>query len=982
MNPRSPDFNHLSTEYQQVIKLAQQEHGFEVVPLRELKGGRTAARLYLVSVSINQTQQVEHYILKIDRVHKKAALNEIKRHINAQNGSSKEFVYQHMPKVAYDTEREGVIAIFYSIAGQSLQDIHPLAFFEQSNRLEIIFRETNQILLTNWNAKRRFNQAVHPRSLLDNWLGYRLKAGGNIESFLEEGYYIPPGSEGLLISGNVFPNPYVYARQSDHWEHTRPIDAMVGNQHGDLNIGNILVNFSGDSLEIDDYYLIDFALYKPDMPLLYDQRYLEVSYLLRELERAPFSKWVEFVSRYAVEDMPNPQEVPVDLAGACTVVNAGREAFKRWTEEHHPSLSDDLWGQFLLAGVAAGLNYCNKTSLPETERLAGLIFAAAHMKRYCSKFGTPFPVNVRLLYDPSRETERLEPVQIPPEKEELHHNLPVQLTSFIGREREMQQVKELITREGVYLVTLTGPGGTGKTRLSLQVAHQVLTNFRHGVVFVPLAEISDPGLVISQIAQQLGVREAGGQSLMENLRSYLRGRQTLLLLDNFEQVVEAAPFVAELLAGAPRLKILVTSRTLLNLRGEFEYFVPPLKLPEDEQEEDLTQVESVALFLERARSTSSQFQSSPEVLRPIAEICRKLDGLPLAIELAAARIRVLPPQVILERLSDRLTLLTGGARDLPTRQQTLRNTIDWSYELLEEGEKTLFARLGVFVGGFTFKSADAICSLVDDLDVISGITVLLENSLIRRDQDPGDSARFRMLETIREYALMRLEERGEVDELRKQHADYFTDIMTKVVYEMYSGKGNQWLRWLAREYDNLRAVMSRSLNKPEDLWQAMMVMWALFWFWYRRGYFYEGRRWLEWGLSTPIAQGQNQIRGFGLLFNGIMAMWQGDLSTGLANIDESLKIWHHLEDEQGLGISFLFQGFGLLNQGKNAEARDLLVEALKLFKGLNFPWQVADTLVHLGNAAMGLGDLDDAWERLAEAEKVSRQVGDNWLIAL
>jgi tetratricopeptide (TPR) repeat protein len=206
--------------------------------------------------------------------------------------------------------------------------------------------------------------------------------------------------------------------------------------------------------------------------------------------------------------------------------------------------------------------------------------------------------------------------------------------------------------------------------------------------------------------------------------------------------------------------------------------------------------------------------------------------------------------------------------------------------------------------------------------------------------------------------------------------------MTKVVYEMYSGKGNQWLRWLAREYDNLRAVMSRSLNKPEDLWQAMMVMWALFWFWYRRGYFYEGRRWLEWGLSTPIAQGPNQIRGFGLLFNGIMAMWQGDLSTGLANIDESLKIWRHLEDEQGLGISFLFQGFGLLNQGKNAEARDLLVEALKLFKGLNFPWQIADTLVHLGNAAMGLGDLDDAWERLAEAEKVSRQVGDNWLIAL
>lgn len=982
MNIRSLDFSHLSTEYQQVLRIAEEQHGFKVIPLRELKGGRTAARLYLVSVSFNGTQRVEHLILKIDRVHKKATSNEIQRHLNAKNSALPEFFHQHMADVVYHAEREGVIAIFYSIAGQSLQDIHPLAFFEQSNRLEVIFRETNRILLSKWNATRKFNQAVRPRSLMEKWLGYRLNTGGNIERFLDVNFHIPADTEGLLISGNVFPNPYVYARQSHRWDDIRAMDVMVGNQHGDLNIGNILVNFAGDGLELDGYYLIDFALFKPDMPLLYDQRYLEVSYLLRELERAPFSKWVELVSRYAVEDMPDPQGVPVDLSGVCVVVNAGRDAFKQWVEKFHPSLGDDLWGQFLLGGVAAGLNYCNKVALPETERLAGLIYAAAHMKRYCSKFGTPFPMDVRLLYDPTREAERLETSQFLFERGGIFHNLPVQPTTFIGRGQELEDLKELVTREGVFLVTLTGPGGTGKTRLGLQVAQQVLDSFRHGVVFVPLADISDPDLVISQVAQQLGVREAGGQSLMENLRSYLRGRQTLLLLDNFEQVVGAAPFIAELLAGAPQLKILVTSRTLLNLRGEHEYFVPPLKLPEDEQEDDLSRVESVALFVERARAASSQFQTTQNNLMAVAEICRRLDGLPLAIELAAARVRVFSPQAILERLSDRLALLTGGARDLPARQQALRNTIEWSYDLLEDGEKTLFARLGVFVGGFTLEAANVICNLGDDLDVTLGVEALLENSLIRREEDTGDSARFRMLETIREYALMRLEESGELEELRKQHADYFTNVMTNVVHEMYSGIGNQWLRWIDREYDNLRAVMSRSLNQPENLWQAMMIMWALFWFWYRRGYFYEGRRWLEWGLSTPIAQGPNQIRGYGLLFNGIMAMWQGDLTNGLTNIDESLKIWHHLEDEQGLGISFLFQGFGLLNRGENAEARDLLMEALNLFKDFGLPWQVADTLVHLGNAAMGLGDLDGAWEHLAEAEKVSRQVGDNWLIAL
>ncbi|HEX9438481.1 MAG TPA: NB-ARC domain-containing protein, partial [Roseiflexaceae bacterium] len=379
-------------------------------------------------------------------------------------------------------------------------------------------------------------------------------------------------------------------------------------------------------------------------------------------------------------------------------------------------------------------------------------------------------------------------------------NLPAQITVFIGRERELAALRNLLGRDDVRLVTLTGPGGTGKTRLSLQIAAEALDMFAHGVWFVSLAPIGDPDLVAATIAQALGVREAGGRPIRELLRSYLREKRTLLLLDNFEQIVDAAPLISELLAFAPGLKVLVTSRTTLHLSGEREYPVPPLGLPPTDDRrwttddrkagdptlewpnmraETISQYEAVRLFIERAQAARADFAVTNENAPAVAEICARLDGLPLAIELAAARIKLFPPQALLGRLGNRLKLLTGGARDLPERQQTIRNTIDWSYQLLNDAEKTLFMRLGVFVGGCTIEAVEAVCNAEGDLpmDIIDGIAALTDKSLLRQEEGIDGEPRFTMLQTIRAYALDRLEALGSAEALWQQHAEYYLALV-------------------------------------------------------------------------------------------------------------------------------------------------------------------------------------------------------------
>jgi predicted ATPase len=357
------------------------------------------------------------------------------------------------------------------------------------------------------------------------------------------------------------------------------------------------------------------------------------------------------------------------------------------------------------------------------------------------------------------------------------NNLSLQPTPLIGRKREVAEVYERLLRPEVRLLTLTGVGGTGKTRLGLQAAAELTEQFEDGVFFVSLAAIRDPQLVVPAMAATLGVKEAGGQPLLESVEDSLGEKHILLMVDNFEQVIEAAPVVTELLSTASNLKVLATSRIPLRLYGEHEYAVPPLALPDPERlpsVERLTHYEAVRLFVERAQAAKADFSVTNESAPAVAQICYRLDGLPLAIELAAARIKVLSPQKMLGRLGNRLKLLTGGARDLPERQRTLRSTIEWSYGLLGEGEKVLFARLSVFAGGRTMEAIEAICDAEGDLpvDVLDGLSSLVDKSLLKQEEGAGGEPRFVMLETIHEFAREKLQESEESEDI----TDLSTDI--------------------------------------------------------------------------------------------------------------------------------------------------------------------------------------------------------------
>ena len=837
----SPDFSKLSPEHHHLLELAKEQNGLDVLPLQELKGGQTGAFLYLASVSsAGDSRRVEHFVIKFDRVSQKAKPSEIERHRLAVSQAPVEFSRHNMPVLAYEFEHEGAVALFYTLAGQSLQRFRTLASNERQNRLEVLFAATYDYLLKKWNAESTFEQALPPQKLLQSWLGYRLKVDGQIGSFLKDGFRIDPNTEGFLVQGEIFPNPLSYGLNAERWKQTRPIDVLTGFQHGDLNTGNILAKFAEDTDGLEGYFLIDFALYKDQMPLLYDQCYLEVSYLIRELERTPFQKWVSFVNHFSSRDLPNPKEVPVELAGACAVITAGRKSFERWIHETHPSLSDDLWGQFGLAAVAAGLNFCNKAALSTEERLAGLIYSAVHLKRYCIQFGIPLPSDVRLLYDASQWDEIASINKLIPGSDIHKNNLPLQPTPFIGRQAELAAVKELLTRDSqVRLVTLTGPGGTGKTRLALQTAEELLDRFRDGVYFVDLAPIRDPEAVLAAIARTVGLRESSDRPLLEALKGYLRTQMMLLLLDNFEQVTSAASKVGELLQDCPPLKLLVTSREALHLRGEHIHPVPPLSLPGTDQKgssvEQLTQYEAVRLFIERILAVKPDFQVTNENAPAVAEICFRLDGLPLAIELAAAWIKLFSPQALLERVGSRLKLLRGGARDLPLRQQTLRDTIDWSYDLLDADEQRLFALLSVFAG-CTFEAVEEAAGDIEHLDgmqmdVLEGLASLIDKSLIRQTDQGSGEPRLLMLETIREYAAEHLEQNPEFSAAaRRAHATYFATFMQSQWKHM-AGEGRYVaLREIEADIENVRTawhywVVEKDL---EQLSKFVDSLWLLY----------------------------------------------------------------------------------------------------------------------------------------------------------
>jgi len=968
------DFQSLPSEYQQVIRLAQEQNNIVIAPLQLLVGGWSGAVVYLVSVAWNETKRVEHCILKLDRKSKNAKSDEVTRHNTVMEKATPEFARMHIAELVFErVEQDGAIAIFYRIAGESLQKYRPLSNYERQFQHNSISTETNKVLLTGWNHNATFEQAVHPQKMLEKWLGFRLDEGGSIERFVQE--KANANAAGFLINGHVFPNPLLYARKADAWGKVRSVDVATGFIHGDLNTNNILVKFADDKETLAGYYLIDFALFKENMPLLYDQRYLEMSYLMLAMSQVSFAKCVNFLSLLAVADVPDPHKVPIEVSGVSAVIGSARGAFSDWVQANHPSLHDDLWGQYWLAGVAAGLAYCHKAGQPDEQRLAGLIYAAANLKRYAAVFKLPQPTSVELLYDESQAD--LSSTKTP------KHNLPAQPTPFIGRAAQLAALKELILKPGVRLITLMGPGGTGKTRLSLQVAQESLEHFPNGAFFVPLADDTDSNQFLSRVAQQLEVKE-GGRPLLDNVKDYLRDKKLLLVLDNFEQLISAAPVVADLLAAAPQLKIITSSRIALKVQGEHEYPVPPLETPKrDAALEELSGYESIKLFVERARTAQPNFSLTKDNASAVTEICLRLDGLPLALELAAARIKLLSPQAILARLDDQLKLLTGGARDLPTRHQTLRNTLEWSYSLLNDDEKKLYARLSVFVGGFMLEAAEAVCNADGKQDILEGLTSLVDNSLLRQEEAGDGEPRFGMLETIRAYAVERLAASGEIETLRAQHAQYFGDVIINDIGFMglYTAKALYWLNWIEREHDNIRATLAAYLVLPQGAERASLMINTLFWFWYRRGYAIELTTWTDRLLAVPAMQAPSPFRVMTLFASGSSAMWQGNQDIALEKVAESLAIVQQSENKEFLPFMLMGKAVVFINMGRDSEAQPMLYQAQASFKEMQVANFHAITLIHLGNAELGLGHIEQARAYHEEALVQARAINENWIIS-
>jgi non-specific serine/threonine protein kinase len=572
------------------------------------------------------------------------------------------------------------------------------------------------------------------------------------------------------------------------------------------------------------------------------------------------------------------------------------------------------------------------------------------------------------------------------------HNLPLQPTPLIGREREVHTVRTLLSRPDVRLMTLTGVAGTGKTRVGLQVAAESSDAFVDGVVFVGLAPIRDPALVAPTIGQLLGVRDLGSRPILESLTASLRERRLLLVLDNFEQILPAAPVVAELLAACPELKILVTSRAALHLRGEHEYPVPPLALPDpghDPLARAIAASAAVALFVERATDVRPEFQLSDENATAVAEICRRLDGLPLALELAAPRVKLFSPHAMLSRLERRLPLLTGGARDLPARQQTLRDAIAWSYDLLREPEQRLFRRLGVFVGGFTLEAAEVVCGVDGDLEIetLDGVGSLVEHSLVGRGETSHGEPRFTMLETVREFALERLEASGEASSIRRRHRDGFLALAERAAADLRGPRDAQWFDQLEVEHGNLRAALDWSETEADGIESAARIMEALAWFWVLRSHLREAQSRVE----RLVAHGSGGTAARARLYNvaGYLAFSRGDPTEAARWLDQSLALWRERGDSRGLATALVHLGGAARASSDPARATLLFEESADLVRRAG-PDRARDAILaayteapfgNLSRLAEQQGDLARARALLDEDLAFCRAFGDSHGVA-
>jgi len=563
-------------------------------------------------------------------------------------------------------------------------------------------------------------------------------------------------------------------------------------------------------------------------------------------------------------------------------------------------------------------------------------------------------------------------------------NLPVLRECLVGREHDLASARRILLSDEVGLLTLTGAGGSGKTSLALHLATDVLDAFDDGAYFVSCAPISDPGLVASTIAQTLGMRDAGDRPVLDSLRDHLRRCSLLLILDNFEQLLPAGPLVADLLAASPGLKVLVTSRAALKVRGEHELLVPPLALPDLRLRPDrdlLAHNPSVALFVERARAVRPSFALTDENVRIVAEIAVRLDGLPLAIELAAARLRLFSPRELLARLHHRLPLLTDGARDVPARQRTLRDTVAWSYHLLDADQQRLFRRLAVFIGGCTLDAAEAVCgeSADPDANVLDGVATLVDMSLLRHEDGADDESRLIMLETIREYGLERLGASGEAAEMRQRHGAYYLGLAESADVKPWVTWEREALDRLEGEHDNIRAALSWSPDGTEGGDLVARLAAAMSWFWYVRGYFAEGRRWIR-GVLARHASVARSTRAHLLAYLGLLEQESSEYRRSEADLNESLALFRRLGDQRGIAFSTGLLGLIDRREGRLEAAGSLFEASMAHARAAGDPWLIAAGGYWFGQLAAARGELELALGHLESVVASMRTMGERQLL--